>query len=317
MDCITLKFRHVVILCGTVCLFIATSWPLLAADSAAMNKSGNGAFVSFQDGRLTVKGKSGLLVYDRVGENYKTYQNNEDGPGSKLVNTVEALSGAKLPGNVPALSRVLPGTVVRINVEEREIYFGLDHRLVGELVSYEAGKLNLIAAEAPPGFVNKTANSISLSIDPSTPVLESIDGGDLKFAGLAREVLKNVKPGARIITRSEYDADAIDVIEVGEPKRRMERYIGQSRGPVRGTFVSFKDRVLRIQGKGVNLLATNEYDRLIAWRIADGIPLFESVDGGAYQPADIKSLESVKEGTIVTIRKIEDVIIDVKIGVAK
>ena len=84
-----------------------------------------------------------------------------------------------------------------------------------------------------------------------------------------------------------------------------------------GTFVSFKDRVLRIQGKGVNLPATNEYDRLIAWRIADGIPIFESVDGGAYQPADIKSLESAKEDTIVTIRKIEDVIIDVKIGVAK
>ena len=139
----------------------------------------------------------------------------------------------------------------------------------------------------------------------------------LSCAGLAKDVLKNAKPGARIIARSEYDADGIDVIEIGEPKRRMERYIGQTRGPVRGTFVSFKDRILRIQGKGVNSLASNEYDRLIAWRIADGIPIFESIDGGAYQPADIKSLETAKEGTIVTIRKIEDVIIDVKIGVAR
>lgn len=57
--------------------------------------------------------------------------------------------------------------------------------------------------------------------------------------------------------------------------------------------------------------------RLIDWRIADDIPIFESIDGGAYQPADIHSLESTKEGTIVTIRKIEDVILDVKIGVAK
>lgn len=316
MDCISLKFRRAVIECGFVFLLVA-AWPLLAADSAAMNKSGNGSFVSFQDGTLTIKGKSGLLVYDRVGENYKTYQNNEDGPGSKLVDTVEALSGAKLPGNVPALSRVLPGSVVRVNVEEREIYFGLDHRYVGNLVSYEAGKLKLVAAAAPPGYVNKAADNVSLSIDPSTPVLESVDGGDLKFAGLAKDALKNAKPGVRIIARSEYDADGIDVIEIGEPKRRMERYIGQTRGPVRGTFVSFKDRILRIQGKGVNSLTSNEYDRLIAWRIADGIPIFESIDGGAYQPADIKSLETAKEGTIVTIRKIEDVIIDVKIGVAR
>ncbi len=64
-----------------------------------------GEFASFEDGTLTIEGKSGLLVYERVGENYKTYQNNEDGPGSKLVNTVEALSGEKLNDSKPKLTR--------------------------------------------------------------------------------------------------------------------------------------------------------------------------------------------------------------------
>ena len=82
-------------------------------------------------------------------------------------------------------------------------------------------------------------------------------------------------------------------------------------------FVSMKDRVLRIQGRGVNPRAANEYDRLISWRIADGIPIFESIDGGPYQPAGIDTLMSLKEGTVVTIRKIEDVMIDIKIGAAK
>jgi hypothetical protein len=304
-------------------LFLASVGPLilatatLAAEAPAANKSGSGAFVSFRDGTLTIQGKSGLVVYHHVGENYTTYQNNENGPGSKPVGTVEALSGSILAGNVAALSRVIPGTLCRVNVEDREIFFGLDYRVVGTWVSYQEGKLKLLAADVPPGFVKKPAGDITLSIDPGIPVLESIDGGDLKFAGFAGEVLKTVQPGTRITARSEYDPDVIQVIEIGAPRRKMERYIGQTRGPERGAFISFKDGLLRIRAKGVTSLAANEYDRTIAWRIADNIPVFESIDGGAYQPAAADALKTVKEGTIITIQKIEDVILDVRIGVAK
>ena len=290
---------------------------VVAAEAPTANKSGSGTFVSFQDGKLTIQGKSGLLVYEQVGENYRTYQNNEEGPGSKLVGTVEALTGSKLPGTVNSLSRVLPGTVVQVNVEDREISFGLDHRVIGTLVSYQDGELKLLTADAAPGFIRRQIGEVTLKIDPSTPVLESVAGDDLKIAGSAGKVLKTVKPGAAVTARSEYDVDVVEVIEIGKPRRRMERYIGQTRGPVRGTFESFNEGILRIRGKGVASAAANEYERTIAWRIPDDVRIFESIDGGDYQPASADALKTVKEGTVITIRKIQDVLLDVRIGVAK
>ena len=288
-----------------------------AVETPAASKSDSGAFVSYNDETLTLKGKSGLIVYENIGQIYKSYHNNESGPGSRLVNTVDALSGSVLPGNVPALSRVLPGTLVRVNVEAREIYFGLDYRVVGTLVSYQDDKLVLLAADVEPGLVKIPTGKISLTIAPKIPGLESVGGGDFKYAGSAGELLKNAKPGAKVTARSEYDVDAIEVIEVGEPRRRMERYIGQTRGPERGTFVSFKDGLLRIHGKGVRSLAVNDYERLTVRRIDVGMPVFESIDGGEYQPVGVDALKSVKEGTIVTIQKVENVVLAVQIGMVK
>ncbi len=290
---------------------------LAAADKPGMNQSGSGTFVSYLDGTLTLNGKSGRLVYERVGENYKTYQNNEDGPGSKLVPTVRALSGEQLEGKLPSLTRVLPGTVVRVDVEAREIHFGSDHRVIGAFMSYQDGKLNLRAAEAPKGFVTKPVGDLSLRIDPATPVLESVAGGDYKFVGLAEKVFQTTKPGATITARSEYDPDIIEVVQIGVPKRQFERYIGESRGPVRGTFVSFKDGILRIRGKGLNAYAVGDYERVIARRIGDDIPIVESIDGGEYRPVSLDTLGTLKEGEIVTIRKVENVVLEIQIGVPK
>jgi len=309
--------RHGVLAPVTLAVMGLVPWMAVAAEAPVANKSGSGTFVSFEDGTLTIKGKSGLLVYEHVGENYRTYQNNEEGPGSKRVGTVEALTGSKLPGTVNSLSRVLPGTVVQVNTEDREISFGSDHRVIGTLVSYQDGKLTLLAADAAPGFIRRQTGEVTLKIDPSTPVLESVAGGDLKIAGSAGKVLKTVKPGEAVTARSEYDVDAVEVIEIGKPRRRMERYIGQTRGPVRGTFESFKEGILRIRGKGVASQAADEYERTIAWRIADHVPIFESIDGGEYRPASADALKTVKEGAVITIRKVQDVLIDVRIGVAK
>jgi len=269
------------------------------------NKSGAGTFVSFRDGTLTIRGKSELHIYKQIGDNYKTYQNNDNGPGSRLVDTVDALS------------RCTQGTVFQVNVEDRVIIFGLDHRVIGTLESFADGKLNLLAADVPTGFVKKPAGNITLTIDPNTPVLESVDGSDLKFVGIAGDVLKKAKKGVLITARSEYDPAIVEVIEIGDPKRRIERYIGQTRGTVRGTFVSFKAGILRIRGKSVTPLAANEYERVIAARVPDHIPIVESIDGGEYQPTTADALANLKEGTLVTIRKVEEVLIEIRIGVPK
>lgn len=290
------------------------AWPcttaLFAAESPE-NKSeskgstASGTFVSFQDGTLTIKAKSGILIRQPVGANFQTFENNENGPGVKLVDTNDALG------------RVLPGTVFQINLAERDIIMGLDHRVIGAFDSYRDGRLMLRAAEAPPGFIQKPAGTVSLTIDPGIPVLESINGGDYKRAGPAWEFLKTLKPGTLLTARSEYDPDIVEVIQIGEPKRRIERYIGQTRGTVRGSFVSFKDGVLRIRGKGVTSLASNEYARMINLRIADQVPIVESIDGDAYQPACKEALKAAREGMIVTVRKVEEVILEIQIGVAR
>lgn len=289
-----------------VCALLRGS-ALLHADAQAAEpgKSGSGTFVSFRDGTLTIQDKARRLVYEKVGADYKTYQNNEDGPGSRKVDTFEALS------------RVLPGAVFRVDAEGREIYFGLDHRVIGAFESYQDGKLRLLSVDVPPGFVQEPKGDLILSIDPGIPILESIEGAPYRHVGAAGEILKNVRRGTLVTARSEYDVGIFEVIQLGEPKRKIERYVGQTRGTVRGTLVSFKDSILRIRGKGIASPASNEYERLIGVRILENIPIVESIDGGAYQPADLGALKAAKEGAVITVRKIEEVVLEIQIGVPK
>lgn len=274
------------------------------AAEADLPKAANGTFVSFQDGTLTIQARSGLVRVP-VGANYQTFENNEKGPGSKQVET-EA-----------ALRRIAPGTVMRIDLERGEICYGLDHRVSGAYVSYAEGALKLRAVDVPPGFVPKPAGDLVLKIAPEVPVLESIDGGDFRYAGTAGEVLQRIKPDSLVTARSEYDPEVIEVVQIGSPRRQIERYIGQTRASVRGTLVSFKGDLLRIRGKGLTSLAANEYDRLIGARVPDNVPIVESIDGGAYRPASIESLRNAKEGTVITVRKVEEVLLEIQIGVAK
>jgi hypothetical protein len=290
---------------GCVLAMIALLAVVQADQGPSKAKTASGTFVSFKDGTLTLRDKSGLVVHEQIGANYKTFQNNENGPGVKQVPTVEALS------------QVLPGTVCQVHVEDREISIGLDHRVIGTFESYQDGKLDLLPADAPAGFLKRPTGRVVLAIDPGIPVLESVDGSDYRHAGSAGEVLKNVRKGTMVTARSEYDTDTIEVIQLGDSKRKIERYVGQTRGTVRGGFVSFRDGILRIRGKGVTSLAANEYERLIAVRITDSIPVVESIDGGAYRPADPGTLKSLKEGTVITVRKVEEVVLEIQIGVAR
>ncbi len=287
-------------LVAALCVFAAS---LSASDQKT--ESTSGSFVSFKDGTLMLKGRSGSIICMEVGANYRTYENNEAGPGSKLVDTVGALS------------RVTPGMVFQVNVRDHEIQFGLDHRVIGAFESYQNGKLTLNAAAVPPGFVQKPARKVALAVGPGIPVLQSVNGDAYRHAGPAGEFLKTIKPGTLLTARSEYDPDNIEVIQIGEPKRKIERYIGQTRGTVRGTFVSFKDGILRIRGKGVTSLAANEYDRLIAFRIGEHIPIAESIDGEPFKATGADALKAAREGMIVTVHKVEEVILEIQLGVAR
>ena len=173
------------------------------------------------------------------------------------------------------------------------------------------------AAAVPAGFVQKPPGSVTLTIGAGVPVLLSVNGDPYRHAGPAGEFLQTVKPGTLLTARSEFDPDTIEVIQIGEPRWKIERYIGQTRGTVRGTFVSFKEGILRIRGKGVTSLAANEYDRLITLRIGDHVPIAESMDGEPFKVVGAHAWKAAREGMIVTVRKVEEVILEVQLGVAR
>ena len=68
---------------------------------------------------------------------------------------------------------------------------------------------------------------------------------------------------------------------------------------------------------GMARIKSDNADFLIVKFTPDGIPIVESIDGGTYQPSNAEALKTLKEGSIVTIRKVEDIILGVQIGVAK
>ncbi len=175
---------------GYLMLVMATAERFAAnAESAeeSWERTTSGTFVSFKNGALTIKAKSGLVVFKQVDANYKTYQDNDPGAGAKLVDTTLALSN------------VAPGMAMRVNVEDREIQFGLDYRVIGAFESYQDGKLIVQALEAPPGSVTKPTGTITLAVDRALPVLQSIDGGE--YQPVTSDALKNLREGTTITIR--------------------------------------------------------------------------------------------------------------------
>lgn len=187
---------------------------------------------------------------------------------------------------------------------------------MGLLSSYD-GTLKLTAPDLQPGFEDLPDERRELPVDPDVPVLQLTDADVYQYAGPAGKVLPAVKAGAVVTARSEFDPSKIEVIQVGASKRTMERYIGQSRASVRGEFVSFKNGVLRIRGKAISPLAPNEYERVMAARVDKTTSIVESTDGGEYKPSTIETLAALKEGATVTIRKAEEVVIEIQVGLPR
>lgn len=192
----------------TVALLRLLPWSMVAAESPKAEspkqkaQSGAGEFVTYKDGKLTLKGRGGPLVWNNIGDNYKTFERDEDGHATKPVGTVEALSGLKA------------GMAERINGDKAEIYHGVDEQTHGTFVSYKDGKLTLIgrADELGENFTKKYGATLSPQIDPKTPVHESIDGGEFKPLGTA-EALSSVKEGTIVTLRGKIDT--VHLIQIG------------------------------------------------------------------------------------------------------
>ena len=111
--------------------------------------------------------------------------------------------------------------------------------------------------------------------------------GEYKPSGTA-EVLGKVEPGAWVMVTA-----GRGLIRVGARKERIV-----------GTFVSYKDDRLLMLGTALPEAFTKKYGNTLHFnKFAEGVPVYESVDGGDFKLVGIaeKVLLTVKEGTIVTV----------------
>ncbi len=117
------------------------------------------------------------------------------------------------------------------------------------------------------------------------------------------EVLSKVEPGTWTI--------------VGGNKALIR--IGARKGRTTGTFVSYKNDRLLMLGKDLGPAYTKKYgNQLHMSKFADDVPVYESIDGGAFEfagnPATV--LPKVKEGAIITVHGAgDDNITRIELGV--
>lgn len=149
----------------------------------------------------------------------------------------------------------------------------------GKLVSFKDGTLIL---------KGNYESLIWHGITEKTKVVQwDYAAGDYKPSGTA-EVLAKVEPGAWVTVTA-----GRALIRVGARKERVV-----------GTFVSFKDDRLLMLGIGLGEAFTKKYGNTLHFnKFAEGVPVYESVDGGDFKLLGIaeKILPTVKEGTNVAV----------------
>jgi len=149
----------------------------------------------------------------------------------------------------------------------------------GKFVSYKDGTLIL---------KGNYEGLVWHNITEKTKVVQWDDAaGEYKPSGTA-EVLGKVEPGAWVMVTA-----GRALIRVGARKERVV-----------GTFVSFKDERLLMLGIGLAEAFTKKYGNTLHFnKFAEGVPVYESVDGGDFKLLGIaeKILPTVKEGTNVAV----------------
>jgi beta-lactamase regulating signal transducer with metallopeptidase domain len=203
-----------------VALVGVVPWKLVAAEPAtkanhdrkieAMEKSGRGKFVSFENGKLTLLGNSGsLLVWNSLPAGLTGVQFNHT--EKKFLPVADATA---------ALSQAKPGMWVQVFLD-KGASVRIDERkgaTTGTFVSYKDQRLLILGTNLGASFTKKYGNQVHFNkFAAGVPIYESIDGGAYKLTGVAEQVLPNVLEGTIVTVHAEGD-DNITMIQLGVPK---------------------------------------------------------------------------------------------------
>ncbi len=263
------------------------------------NKAGGGAFVSFKDGTLTLKGKSGGLVWHDI-------------PASTAVVLWNDAANAHQPsGTVESLNKVERGTWVGVpameNGRREKIYVGgKNGSVTGTFVSYKDDQMLLLGKDLTPNsFTKKYGNQLKFKkFAEDLPVFESIDGGDYVRAGTPSTALPKIKEGTLVTVHYGAGDGNFTRIEIGVKKGPPSDKASENTAApdkVRqndkggyGKFGSFKDGTLTLKGNYGGLVWKNfpETTKVVAWDDA----------AKAYQPSgNVEVLSKVEAGTWITV----------------
>ncbi len=286
------------------------------------NGSVTGTFVSFKDDRMLLLGK------DLAPSNFtKKYGNQltfkkfaEDLPVFESID-----GGDYAPAGTPAtaLPKIKEGTLVTV-------YFGPgDGNFTRIEIGVKKGPPSDTATkntEAPkPADQNdKFGYGKFVSFKDGTLTLKGNYGG-LVWNNIPEKIevvrwddaAKTYVPAGNAEVLSKVEAGTWTTVAANKAIIR----VGAKKGQTTGTFVSFKDERLLMLGKDLGPSFTKKYgNQLHFHKFAEGVPVYESVDGGEYQSVGTAKtvLPKVKEGTVLTVHgQGDDNITLIQIGVPK
>ncbi len=211
-----------------------------------MEKTGRGRFVSYKDGRLTVRANSGsLLVWNKIAEDTNALLFDQE-------------VGKFQPATAAALNKAKGGAWIQVIIDKGKTTVRIGERkglTTGTFVSYKNDRLLILGKDLGASYVQKYGNNVHFNkFRDDVPAFESIDGGEFKAVGTANKVLGSVKEGTVIRVHGEGD-DNITRVEIGAPKvpAPAPDKVAPKDKLVRGWFVSFEDGVLAVatQNNGV------------------------------------------------------------------
>ncbi len=269
------------------------------ASTDQKDKAGGGGFVSFQDGTLTLKGKSGGLVWHDI-------------PATTPVVLWDDAAKAHRPfGTVENLSKVERGTWVGVPAMEHgsreKIYVGGSNGSVtGTFVSFKDDRMLLLGKDlASSSFTKKYGNQLSFhKFAEDLPVFESIDGGDYAPAGAPSTALPKIKEGTLVTVYfgpGDGNFTRIEIgVKKGPPSDKVQKNAPPSASAAQndkggfGKFVSFKDGTLTLKGN---------YGELVWNRVPEATKVVTWDDAAkTYQPSGtVEVLSKVEAGTWIFV----------------
>lgn len=187
----------------------ATTTSAATTPADQMDKGGYGKFVSFKDGKLTLKGNYNGLVWNSIPENTPVLR--WDDAASKYVPA----------GTAEVLSKLEPGTWTMVGQKIAIIRVGARKgSTTGTFVSFKDERLLMLGKDLGPAYTKKYGNQLHMNkFADDVPVYESIDGGDFVFVGHPATVLPKVKEGETITVYGAGD-DNIVRLEIGVPNKK-------------------------------------------------------------------------------------------------